>query len=155
MRRVTARYSRWWALAGDAADLGVPSSPLEVGVLALAVAVWVCSGVLGFVVASGKGRAGSGFVLGLLFGPLGVLVAFAIAPSAPAKEREIRERLITEARVRGELGLSGGTASTEAASRVETDEEHKKRAATERNVFFFLIVVTAAFALRMWLVNHP
>lgn len=37
----------------------------------------VC-GVLGSVIASGKNAAGIGFILGLLFGPLGLIAAFVI-----------------------------------------------------------------------------
>ena len=75
--------------------------------LGLSLAIWGCSCLLAILVASGKGRAGSGFVLGLLLGPLGAIAAFALAPSPEMKEREFRERLVAEARIRAELGLPG------------------------------------------------
>jgi hypothetical protein len=48
-----------------------------------AVAAWVALGLLGWYVSAQKGRpAAEGVLLGLLFGPLGVLVA-ALLPTLP------------------------------------------------------------------------
>jgi hypothetical protein len=56
-------------------------------VFGLLAGALVC-GILGMVVASGKGNGGMGFVLGLLLGPLGILIAVLLprkdVPSASA-----------------------------------------------------------------------
>jgi len=44
----------------------------------LIVGGWLVCGVLGAIIASGKNAGGSGFALGVLFGPLGLLAAFAV-----------------------------------------------------------------------------
>ena len=39
------------------------------------VLVWIVCALLGAIIGSRKGEAGSGFLIGLVFGPLGVLFA--------------------------------------------------------------------------------
>jgi len=46
--------------------------------LTLIAAGWVACALLGAIVGSAKQSSGAGFVLGLLFGPLGVIAAFAM-----------------------------------------------------------------------------
>lgn len=41
------------------------------------ILIWLVCAVLGAVIGSSKGEAGSGFVAGLIFGPLGLLFALA------------------------------------------------------------------------------
>lgn len=41
------------------------------------VVAWIICGVLGAIIGSSKNAAGIGFMLGVLFGPLGVIAAFA------------------------------------------------------------------------------
>ena len=49
------------------------------------VLIWFICGVVSAVVASNKGRNGFGwFVLGMLFGPLGVILSFAVAANKQA-----------------------------------------------------------------------
>ena len=56
------------------------------------IVIWLACGVASGMIASGKGRSGGGwFVLGFLFGPLGLLAAAIISPNATAVEqRRIR-----------------------------------------------------------------
>ena len=50
--------------------------------------LWVLFGVAASVVAANKGRSGCGFfVLGILFGPFGVLFAFIASPDGKTVER--------------------------------------------------------------------
>lgn len=44
----------------------------------IVIAGWLCSAIVGGIIGSGRNRAGVGFALGLLFGPLGAIAAFAL-----------------------------------------------------------------------------
>ena len=39
------------------------------------VIIWLLCGIVGAMIGSGKGSGGTGFILGILFGPLGILIA--------------------------------------------------------------------------------
>lgn len=56
------------------------------------VIIWIICAVLGGMIGSSKGRGGAGVALGLLLGPIGVLiVAFLPANTAKAEEKAISE----------------------------------------------------------------
>ncbi len=56
------------------------------------VIIWIVCAVLGGMVGSSKGRGGAGVALGLLLGPIGVLiVAFLPANTAKAEEKALSE----------------------------------------------------------------
>lgn len=41
------------------------------------IIIWICLGIVGASIASGKGNSGcGGFILGALLGPIGLLIAF-------------------------------------------------------------------------------
>ncbi|MFF8323296.1 hypothetical protein ACH49M_03310 [Rhodococcus qingshengii] len=65
----------------------------SVGVLVVLVAVWLVCGMVAAVIAARKSRSAGGFfVLGFLFGPIGVLVAILAArgnPAAPKGSRSV------------------------------------------------------------------
>jgi len=44
----------------------------------VAIATWLCSGVVGAIIGARRNSLGPGFLLGLLFGPLGAIAAFAL-----------------------------------------------------------------------------
>ena len=55
--------------------------------MAVLVVVWLACALFGFAIGSNKGRGGTGFVLGLLLGVIGVIV---IAVMRPASETHTR-----------------------------------------------------------------
>lgn len=64
-------------------------------------------GLIGVAVGNSKGRPAAGFAYGALLGPIGLIIAAMMPKSAAMVERETRERLALEARVRA--GLDTGT----------------------------------------------
>jgi hypothetical protein len=54
--------------------------------------IWILCGVVAAVVASNKGRSGCGwFILGVLLGPLGFILALVVSSNQPGVEREALE----------------------------------------------------------------
>ena len=49
------------------------------------VSIWVFSGLLGAMIGSGKGKAGQGFLLGLLLGVIGLIIIAVISPTPEAQ----------------------------------------------------------------------
>ena len=48
----------------------------------IAIVLWIFFGIVTAIVASGKGRSGCGwFLIGVLFGPFGLIAAFAVGSS--------------------------------------------------------------------------
>lgn len=74
--------------------------------LSLLCSMYIACGIAGLAAGWEKDRAGTGIVLGLVLGPLGVLVAVTLAPSPAAAEREMRARLQLEARLRAEFAAA-------------------------------------------------
>ena len=52
------------------------------------IIVWIVSCVLGGMIGSGKGKGGTGFVLGLLLGPLGVIITLFLKEDTAKVEAE-------------------------------------------------------------------
>ena len=53
------------------------------------VAIWLLFGLISAVVATNKGRSGCGwFVLGMLLGPFGFILALVVSPNRPAVEAQ-------------------------------------------------------------------
>jgi hypothetical protein len=54
--------------------------------------IWLVCGVVAAVVATNKGRSGCGwFILGVLLGPLGFILALVVSSNQPGVEREALE----------------------------------------------------------------
>ncbi|NBW76012.1 MAG: zinc ribbon domain-containing protein [Sphingomonadaceae bacterium] len=54
------------------------------------VVFWILCGVLGAVIASSKGASGAiGFLLGLLFGPIGVIITFFMGSEAAQVDKKV------------------------------------------------------------------
>lgn len=51
------------------------------------IGIWLVCGLLGAVIGSGKGRAGSGLVLGLLLGVIGLIIVALMSPNPEAEAR--------------------------------------------------------------------
>lgn len=58
------------------------------------VVIWLLFGMVSAVVATNKGRSGCGwFVLGVLLGPFGLILALVVSPNRPVVEAQaVRER---------------------------------------------------------------
>jgi len=66
------------------------------------VLVWIASGVIGASLLGQYDRAGTGFLLGAILGPIGVIVAFVVRRSEQSKRRKCphcAEVVLIEARV--------------------------------------------------------
>lgn len=50
--------------------------------------VWIICSLIGWMIGSSRGRGGAGFALGLLIGPLGVIIAFFLKPNTDKIESE-------------------------------------------------------------------
>jgi RNA polymerase subunit RPABC4/transcription elongation factor Spt4 len=67
------------------------------------IAIWLICGVLAAIVSSSKGRNGCGwFVLGFLFGPLGLLAAVGMSKPAPPATAVPAQKIVTTAAVEPE-----------------------------------------------------
>ncbi len=54
--------------------------------------LWLICGVISAVIASNKGRSGCGwFILGVLLGPLGFILALVVSSNQPQVERQVLE----------------------------------------------------------------
>lgn len=59
----------------------------------IAIVVWLLCGIAASNIVGNKGRsAGKGFILGFLLGPLGVLIAFTLAPN----EKNLEQKAVNE-----------------------------------------------------------
>jgi hypothetical protein len=78
------------------------------GIVFFCAVGWIICGFLGGLVGNAKNAAGSGAVLGFLFGPLGVLVAFAVdgRPECPYCKGRIEPRATTCQHCRKSLSWS-------------------------------------------------
>jgi hypothetical protein len=76
-----------------------------------AVLIWVCSGFVGGIIGARRNSADAGFILGLLFGPLGAIAAFALdaRASCPACHNKLDADVIVCPVCRAQLGWIGGT----------------------------------------------
>lgn len=54
------------------------------------VFLWILFAIIGLIIGNGKGRGGAGFALGLLLGPIGLII---IAVMQPNKEKIEEDRL--------------------------------------------------------------
>ncbi|MCP9755114.1 zinc ribbon domain-containing protein [Lacihabitans sp. CCS-44] len=50
------------------------------------IIIWICLGIVGAMISSGKGNSGCfGFILGIVLGPIGLLIAFFSSDNQNAK----------------------------------------------------------------------
>ena len=53
------------------------------------VIIWICFGIIGAMIASSKGNSGfGGFLLGILLGPIGILIAYFSSNNEPGKREK-------------------------------------------------------------------
>lgn len=53
------------------------------------VIIWICFGIVGSMISSSKGNSGcGGFVLGVLLGPIGLLISFFSSDNTEAKRKQ-------------------------------------------------------------------
>ena len=72
-------------------ELLIAGIPVVLAVVA--VAIWLPFGVVSAVVAKNRGRSGCGwFFLGILFGPLGLILAFVVAKNQAVLEQRLVHR---------------------------------------------------------------
>jgi hypothetical protein len=51
--------------------------------------IWICLGIVGAMISSSKGNSGcGGFALGVLLGPIGLLIAFFLSDNEEAKREK-------------------------------------------------------------------
>ncbi len=68
------------------------------GAVGVLLVVWLLCAIVGMTIGSSKGRTGDGFALGLLFGPLGVLIVAVLSPTPKAQAlRDFEVAIATEA----------------------------------------------------------
>ncbi len=66
---------------------------IPVVLVVVAVATWLPFGVVSAVVAKNRGRSGCGwFLLGILFGPFGLILAFVVAKNQAVLEQRLVQR---------------------------------------------------------------
>ena len=72
-------------------ELFIDGIPVVLAVVA--VATWLPFGVVSAVVAKNRGRSGCGwFLLGILFGPFGLILAFVVAKNQAVLEQRLVQR---------------------------------------------------------------
>jgi hypothetical protein len=53
------------------------------------IVIWICLGIVGAMIASSKGNSGcGGFILGVLLGPIGLLITFFSSDDEEAKRQK-------------------------------------------------------------------
>lgn len=134
------------------------------------VLTWVCSGFVGAVIGSRRNSAAAGFFLGLLFGPLGAIAAFALDGRAfcPACYNKIDGYVLVCPACRAQLGWLGSTvltaqqaAETTAAiqqrrlglleaERVRREEDAKRSAENKERFWRFLRQLVHAISTAIW-----
>ena len=66
---------------------------IPVVLVVVAAAIWLPFGVVSAVVAKNRGRSGCGwFLLGILFGPFGLILAFVVAKNQAVLEQRLVQR---------------------------------------------------------------
>lgn len=75
---VTPSQVRYAPLGIEIPQCVLPAQTTMSDLLFVAVLCWIASGIVGAVIGTRRNSAGAGFVLGLFFGPLGALAAFAL-----------------------------------------------------------------------------
>lgn len=84
------------------------------------VVLWVVCGLIAMLIAQSKGNSAvTGFILGVLLGPIGIIIA-AVSSRSPEAEA-IRQRRIQE-----HLGTTPSTAPSSAAELAQLEEMHQR-----------------------------
>ena len=95
---------------------------------------WFCSAIVGGVIGAGRNSAGAGFVLGLLFGPLGAIAAFAL--DGRVRCPQCGNRIDTEVSVcpacRADLAWLNGVVGTQSQVRLWIIRQQQERADAAR-----------------------
>ena len=80
-------------LPGLLGPTGLLIDGIPVVLAVVAVATWLPFGVVSAVVAKNRGRSGCGwFLLGILFGPFGLILAFVVAKNQAVLEQRLVQR---------------------------------------------------------------
>jgi len=74
----------------------------NVGVI---LGIWIMSAFIGFLVGSNKGKGGTGFLLGLLLGVVGVIIVLVLSPSPEFQAKHDREVEAAGAKLAGDPTL--------------------------------------------------
>ena len=125
----------------------------------IVIAGWFCSAIVGGIIGSGRNSAGAGFVLGLLFGPIGAIAAFALdgRVRCPQCANHIDTDVLMCPTCRAELGWLNGTVGTkdqidrwairqqqERAAAARVEREQAEEAARRQEEWGRLLGVAAA-----------
>lgn len=98
------------------------------------LAVCVCCAILGAIVGQRRRSAGAGLLLGLIFGPLGIIVAFALdaRPKCPACQERLNPAASLCPHCRTALVWRGGWPMTAESAEKERQQQERARLGAEQ-----------------------